>query len=347
MTSSLTQALREPASSQPAPFQTHDDPSWRARILNGDEFPILVATAAVVVAAALVADGFLTTENLLSIAQQIALLGIVATGMTYVVVVGEIDLSVGSQYGFLAVVLAWLVRDVGVPIGPALPLVIVAGTAIGALNGFLTTRFALPSFVVTLAMLSVLRGAALLLSGGVPLRGSTNPTFQAATAGQPLPGLTAQTLWMVGVMVTFGLVLGTTKFGSDILSVGGNERAAGNAGIDVARTKIACFAIVGGLSGVAAAIVVGWLGNANPLTGTGFELSVIAAVVVGGASLSGGKGTVIGTLLGAVITGVLGNALVLAGVDGNWQQVATGVLILVAVLLNSFVARRSRRSRTA
>ena len=144
-------------------------------------------------------------------------------------------------------------------------------------------------------------------------------------------------------MLVFGIVLATTKFGSDVYSVGGNAKAAADSGINVARVKVLCFALTGSLCGLAAVILVGWLGNANPLTGTGFELSVIAAVVVGGASLAGGTGNILGTLLGAVIAGVLSNALVLAGVDGNWQQVATGLLILAAILLNIVVSKRARR----
>ena len=142
-----------------------------------------------------------------------------------------------------------------------------------------------------------------------------------------------------------GWALGRTKFGYDVYAVGGNAAAARNAGIPVARTKVACFVLTGTLAGVAAILLVGWLGSANPLTGTGFELSVIAAVVVGGASLTGGVGSIAGTLLGAVVAGLISNALVLFGIDGNWQQVATGLLILGAVLVNRAVAVRQAALR--
>jgi len=325
---------------------TLDAPSRRLKLVSGEEFGILVATILVVLGAGVVANGFFTSENLLSIAQQIALLGIVATGMTFVIVVGEIDLSVGSQYGFLAVALAWLVHDQGIPLGPAVPLVLLLGMLIGTVNGAVTVFFEIPSFVVTLASLSMLRGLALILSHGLPVQGSTSTGFRSFMAGQLIPNLSAQTLWMAAVMLTFGIVLAMTRFGSDVYSVGGNAKGARDAGIDVRLVKISCFALTGLLAALAAVIVVAWLGSANPLTGTGFELSVIAAVVVGGASLSGGKGTIFGPLLGAIIAGVLTNALVLAGIDGNWQQVATGGLILVAVLLNKIVGRRSGRART-
>lgn len=316
------------------------------RLFAAREFGVLVATLAVFAFCAAGADGFLETANLLAVAQQIAILGIVATGMTFLIVSGEIDLSVGSQYGFLAVLLAWLVTEVGVPVGTSAPLVVLCGVLIGVVNGVVTTRFGVPSFVVTLAMLSVLRGAALLVAHGVPVRGSRDPAFQGVFAGHPLPNLAAQALWMAAVVAVGALVLAKTKFGYDVYAVGGNRKAAAGAGIAADRVKIACFAITGGLAGLAAVILVAWLGNANPLTGNGFELSVIAAVVVGGAGLTGGTGSVLGSFLGAVIAGVIANALVLFGVDGNWQQVATGALILAAVLINQLVARRAASTRS-
>lgn len=312
------------------------------RLLRAHEFGVLVATVALFALCAIFARNFLTLDNLLSVAQQIAILGIIATGVTFVIICGEIDLSVGSQYGFLAIALAAMISDIGIPVGTAAPLTVLFGALIGSLNGFITVAFRVPSFVVTLASLAVLRGAALLVANGVPIVGSENETFRNVFAGEPVNDLAAQTLWMLAVVVVFGLILARTKFGSDVYAVGGNPRAAANVGIDVRRVKVTCFALAGALSGLGAVILVAWLGSANPLTGNGFELNVIAAVVVGGASLYGGTGSVVGTLLGAVIAGMLTNALILFGVDGNWQQVATGLLILGAVLLNTAVTKRSR-----
>ncbi|MFB7919264.1 ABC transporter permease [Streptomyces sp. NPDC056061] len=321
--------------------------SLASRLLGAREFGVLAATVVIFLVCAVGADGFLAADNLLSVAQQIAILGIVATGMTFLIVVGEIDLSVGSLHGLLAVELAWLVTKVGVPVGTAAPLAILTGVVIGGINGLITTRFKIPSFVVTLAALAALRGAALLLSDGVPIRGSRNEAFTHLFAGSPLPNLAAQTLWMAAVVAVGAFVMARTKFGYDVYSVGGNPSAAAGAGIASDRVKVMCFALTGGLTGLASVILVGWLGSANPLTGNGFELSVIAAVVVGGAGLAGGTGSVLGTFLGAVITGVITNALVLFGVDGNWQQVATGLLILGAVMLNQLVAKRSAHGLNA
>lgn len=320
------------------------DRSFLNRLVRREEFGILCATIALVILAAIFANGFLDPANLLSIAQQISIVTIIAVGMTYVIVAGEIDLSVGSQYGFLAVFAAWNIREVGIPVGATIPIVLIAGALIGTLNGIFTTVFKIPSFVVTLAALAILRGAALLLSHGTPILGSENPAFKAITSGQILPGLVAQTLWALLIVLVLGIVLAFTRFGSDIYSVGGNMKAAQDAGIKVRLTKISAFALTGLLCGFAALLLVGWLGSANPLTGTGFELDVIAAVVVGGAVLTGGRGTIFGTVLGAIIAGVLNNALVLAGVDGNWKQVATGLLILVAVLINRLLPKLMKKN---
>ena len=222
-----TQTVKAPS---PMEFRTNDSPAKRVQLLGSNNSGIIVATIGVLIAASIFADGFLSSANLLSVIQQISLLGIVATGMTYIIVSGEMDLSVGSQYGFLAVALAWMVSDIGIPVGTAAPLVIVLGGVIGALNGFITTKFGLPSFVVTLASLSILRGGALLLSDGVPVKGSVNETFRAIVAGQPFPDFTAQSFWMAGIMLVFGIVLATTKFGSDVYSVGGNSKAAADSG---------------------------------------------------------------------------------------------------------------------
>jgi ribose transport system permease protein len=317
---------------------------WR-RLLRVHEFGVLVATAVIFLYCALFVNHFLTSENLLSVAQQIAFIGIIGTGMTLLIVAGEIDLSVGSQYGFLSVVMAYTLTEWHLPILVASGLVLVLGALIGLVFGVVTTFFKVPSFVVTLAGLGILRGFALLVTGGVPMQGSTSLRYHSITGGNAIGSLAAQTVWMAVVMLAFGWILSRTKFGFDIYATGGNMKAALNAGIRAVRVKIICFCITGALCGLAGILLVGWLGSANPLTGNGFELSVIAAVVVGGASLAGGVGSITGTLCGALVAGLIANALVLLGVDGNWQQVATGALILAAVLINRFIATRQSSMR--
>jgi len=337
----VSQLAERPVSSRPPDGQR----SRVRRLAGAHESGVLVATLTIFAVCALTLPNFLDTANLLSIAQQIALIGIVGVGMTFVIVSGEIDLSVGSQFGFLSVFLAWLVTVQGIPVGPAALITVLVGLLIGLVQGLVVTLLSVPSFVVTLAGLSVLRGAALLVSKGVPVNGSSNQTFRSVTGGTLFGSLTAQTLWMAGLLIIFGWVLARTKFGYDVYASGGNRRAASQAGIRTAVVKTSCFALTGACSGLAAVILVGWLGSANPLTGSGFELSVIAAVVVGGAGLAGGVGSITGTFFGAVVAGMIANALTLSGIDGNWQPVATGLLILGAVLINRFVGIRQTNLR--
>lgn len=315
------------------------------RLVGAHEFGILLATVLIFAFCALFVSNFLTAENLLSVAQQIAFIGIIGVGMTLLIIAGEIDLSVGSQYGFLSVVMAYTLNEWGLPVIVAAVFAIVFGTAIGFIQGLITTMFKIPSFVVTLAGLAILRGGALLITGGQPIQGSTSQLYHSVVGGNVIGSLAAQTVWMVAIMAVFGWILSRTKFGYDIYATGGNAKAAVNAGIRAARVKVICFSITGALCGLSAVILVGWLGSANPLTGNGFELSVIAAVIVGGASLTGGVGSITGTLFGALVAGLIGNALVLLGVDGNWQQVATGALILGAVLVNRLVEIRQAALR--
>ncbi|WP_435603583.1 ABC transporter permease [Streptomyces sp. bgisy130] len=315
------------------------------RLFGAHEFGVLVATAAIFLFCALFVDKFLTSQNLLSVAQQIAFIGIIGTGMTLVVIAGEIDLSVGSQYGLLSVVMAYGLTEWSMPAGLAAAVVIALGAAIGLVQGLVTTVFQVPSFVVTLAGLAILRGFALLLTGGEPIVAAVSKQYHGLVGDSAVGSLAVQTVWMAAIMLAFGWMLSRTKVGFDIYATGGNVKAAVNAGIRANRMKILCFCLTGALCGLAAIILVGWLGSANPLTGNGFELNVIAAVVVGGASLSGGVGSVTGTLFGALVAGLIVNALVLLGVDGNWQQVATGALILAAVLVNRLIATRQKAMR--
>jgi ribose transport system permease protein len=312
-----------------------------ARIFT--EFPeagILIAAVAIFAGWSIFAPQFLTTDNLLSIGQQISFIGIVATGMTFLLIVGELDLSVGSMYGFLAIVFAWLVVEHGVNLLIAIAATLALGVVIGFVNGFFTTQFRIPSFIVTLGMLGVLRGAALVLSAGLPIGTVTDETFNTVSAGLFFGNtVPAQVFWLAGVMVVAGIVLAHTRFGYQVYATGGNRTAAAHAGIKTRRTKLLCFMLTGGLVGLIGVLAVGWLGNANPLTGQGFELQVIAAVVIGGTSLFGGAGSIFGTFLGAAIIGMITNGLILVGVDQYYQQLVTGAIIVAAALLNVTVRR--------
>jgi ribose transport system permease protein len=310
------------------------------RLLVGvPEIGILLATVALFVVWSVYAQGFLTTNNLLSVAQQVAFIGIVATGMTFLLIAGELDLSVGSGYGFTSIVAADLIVNHHWNIALACVATVLLGACIGLFNGTLTTRFNIPSFIVTLGMLGVLRGLALALSHGLPVGVVSSHTFNALTTGYAFGQIPAQVFWLAGVMIAGGIVLSFTRFGYHVYATGGNRQAAANAGIKVRRIKLYAFVITGALVGLVGVLALGWLGTANPLTGDGFELQVIAAVVIGGTSLFGGAGSIAGTFLGAAIIGMLSNGLVLVGVDQYWEQFATGAIIVAAALLNVTVRR--------
>jgi ribose transport system permease protein len=330
---------------RPAPSAPRSRRSFRsarlARILA--QFPeagILLATVVTFAGWSIFAPEFLTTDNLLSIGQQISYLGIVAVGLTFLLIAGELDLSVGSMYGFLAIVFAELVVNQGVNLVLGIALTILLGIGIGFVNGFVTTQFLIPSFIVTLGMLGVLRGGALVVAGGLPIGTVTDQTFYNVSAGLYFgDAVPAQVFWLAGVMLVAAIVLAFTKFGYQVYATGGNRLAAAHAGINTRRTKLFCFMVTGGLVGLIGVLSVGWLGTANPLTGQGFELQVIAAVVIGGTSLFGGAGSIFGTFLGAAIIGMISNGLVLVGVDQYWQQLVTGAIIVAAALLNVTLRR--------
>jgi ribose transport system permease protein len=308
--------------------------------INVPEAATLLATVALFVSLWLSAPQFATLDNLLSVGQQVAFIGIVATGMTFLLIAGELDLSVGSAYGFTSIFLAWLVIDHGWSLGLAIPATLLMGAGIGFFNGTMTTRFRVPSFIVTLGMLGVLRGLALALSGGLPIGVVESNWFNQASTGLVFGNhVPAQVFWLAGVMILGAIVLAHTRFGYHVYATGGNRKAAANSGIKTARIKLYTFVITGTLVALVGVLAVGWLGSANPLTGDGFELQVIAAAVIGGTSLFGGAGSIFGTFLGAAVIGMLSNGLVLLGVDQYWQQFATGAIIVGAALLNVSIRR--------
>lgn len=311
------------------------------RLIEMREIGILGAAAALfIVLSILEPDKFLTQNNIIGVAQRISLLTIIATGMTFVFIVGEIDLSVGSMYGLLAIGLSMTMVEYGWDPALALPAVIVAGATIGFINGFITTFFGIPSFIVTLGMLAILRGVVLTWVKTPPF-GRIGGWFDKIFGGKFLE-VPAQVYWMLGVVIVATWVLSRTKFGYHVYATGSNPLAAANAGIDVKRTKILCFMILGALTGFAAAIITGWLHGVSRSHGQGYELDVIAAVVIGGTNLFGGAGSVVGTLLGAAIIGMIGNGLIILGADIETEQIAKGLVIILAVLLDTYIRRRRR-----
>jgi ribose transport system permease protein len=310
-------------------------------ILDIREFSILLAAIVLFIVLSVASPYFLTLENLLLVARQISILAILATGMTFLFIAKEIDLSVGSIYGFLAIILAYLIARVAVNPWIALAIIVFLGALIGLVNGIFTTVFRMPSFIVTLGMLSILRGGALLISGAWPINVylPINHPFPMITSGKLGGIVPTQIFWMIAIIAIASFVLSKTRFGAHVYSTGGNEEAAKLTGISVRRVKIISFMVTGALCAIGAGLLVGQVGSAFPLAGQGFELNVIAAVVIGGTQLFGGRGTIVGTLIGAAIMGMISNGLVLLGVSSHLNPVAEGGIIILAVLLHTLTRR--------
>jgi ribose transport system permease protein len=280
---------------------------------------------------------FMTVSNLLNVAEQAAIIAIVAVGMTFVIITGGIDLSVGSVLAFAGVVMASALHA-EVPVPLALLVALGTGLFCGLVNGALITLGRLPPFIATLGMMSVARGTALMFTEGRPVSGFSGG-FRSLATGELL-GVPASVLIMVGVYALAHVVLTRTKLGRYTYAIGGNEEAALLSGVNVRVYKAAVYGISGMLSGLAAVLLTARLNSAQPIAGMMYELDAIAATVIGGTSLLGGEGTVVGTLIGALIMAVLRNGLNLLGVPSFVQQVVIGSVIIAAVLVDMWLKRR-------
>lgn len=279
---------------------------------------------------------FLTVPNLLNIAEQTSINAVVAAGMTYVIVSGGIDLSVGSIVALSGVVLG-VALQAGFPLPFALALALGAGAACGLVNGALVSLGRLPPFIVTLGMMSIARGAALVVTEGRPVSGF-DPGFRAVATGDVL-GVPAPIVVTVLVYLIAHAVLTRTTFGRYVYAIGGNEEATRLSGVTVRLHKTIVYGVSGLASAVAAVILTARLNSAQPIAGMMYELDAIAATVIGGTSLMGGEGTLAGTLVGALIMGVLRNGLNLLGVSSFLQQIVIGAVIISAVLVDTVLKR--------
>jgi len=280
---------------------------------------------------------FLTVSNLLNVAQQTAINAIIAVGMTFVIITAGIDLSVGSIMALSGVVLASALHN-GIPLPAALLSALGTGLLCGLLNGLLITLGGLPPFISTLGMMSVARGAALMYTQGRPISGFADNYRHLAT-GEFLR-IPSPILIMLSVYLLAHFALARTKLGRYSYAIGGNEQAALLSGVNVRFYKTIVYGLSGMLSGLAAIILTARLDSAQPIAGIMYELDAIAAAVIGGTSLMGGEGTVVGTLIGALIMGVLRNGLNLLGVSSFLQQIVIGSAIIIAVLTDMILKRQ-------
>jgi ribose transport system permease protein len=281
---------------------------------------------------------FLTVSNLLNVLEQTSINAIVAVGMTFVIISGGIDLSVGSVLAVAGIALA-LALESGVPAPAAIALALTTGTVCGLANGLLITFGRLPPFIATLGMMSVARGAALMLAEGRPISGFSE-AFRALATARVLTIVPAPVILTALVYLVAHFVLVRTVFGRATYAIGGNEEAARLSGVHVRFHKTAVYGVAGLTSAVAAILLTARLNSAQPTAGTMYELDAIAATVIGGTSLLGGEGTLVGALIGALIMGVLRNGLNLLNVSSFFQQVVIGAVIIGAVLIDMSLKRR-------
>jgi len=303
----------------------------------GDYVGMLAVLGVLVAIFSLKAENFLTQTNLRTIANQIPAAVVIASGMTFVLIVAGIDLSVGSVAGLCGAVLGASMVQLRLPLGVAVLMCLAAGLACGAVNGLVSTRWRVPSFIVTLGMLEIARGGAYLVTNSQTqyIGSSVEVIANAGVGGLSLPFIIAI------VVVAMGqLVLARTTFGRHAIAVGANEEASRLSGIRVQRVKAAVFAVCGLLVAIAAVIDTSRLASADPNAGTGFELQAIAAVVIGGTSLMGGRGSVVSSFFGVLIIAVLGNGLAQVGAQEPTKRLITGCVIVAAVILDRYRHRR-------
>ncbi|MBB5149367.1 MULTISPECIES: ribose ABC transporter permease [Ureibacillus] len=293
----------------------------------------LIGLILLIIVVSILNPSFLTISNIFNVLRQVSISAIIAFGMTFVILTGGIDLSVGSTLALTGAVAASLLAGGFDPI-LSMGIALILGLILGAINGVIITKGKVAPFIATLATMTVYRGLTLVYTNGKPISGlGDHASFQLFGKGYflgiPIPVITT--------LITFGIlyfILHKTTFGRRVYAVGGNEEAAKLSGINADRVKIAVYAISGFLAALSALILTSRLNSAQPTAGQSYELDAIAAVVLGGTSLNGGKGWIFGTLIGALIIGVLNNGMNLIGVSSFWQQVVKGIVILLAVLLD-------------
>ena len=311
------------------------------------KFQSLIALFVLCLAISFLSDKFLTVTNAWNVMRQISVNICISVGMTLIVLTAGIDLSVGSVLALCGAITAGLLKSgieipstnlyIGFTILSAVVAGLLAGSLLGWFNGWAITKFKVPPFVATLAMLTIARGFTMLWTKGFPITGLGDRFAYIGTGwflGIPVP------VWISGVIVLLAVIVTSkTKLGRYIYAIGGNENAATLSGINIKKIKIVVYTIAGALAAVGGIMVTSRLDAAQPNAGTGYELDSIAAVVIGGTSLSGGRGSVWGTVLGAIIIGVLNNGLVLLNVSPFWQQVVKGSVILIAVIIDKVNAK--------
>ena len=305
---------------------------------------ILIGLAALMAIVSLFSESFFTASNMWNILRQISTNALLAFGMTFVILIGGIDLSVGPLLAFSGVFAAYVMGNLGWPIWAAIAGSIILCSMVGMLNGGIVTKTGIAPFVVTLSVQQIFRGFAMLLANGAPIRIRDQGFINIGTTY--IGPVAFPVIYMIIIMALCYVVLNKTQFGRHIYALGGNKTAARFAGIRTQRIEVMVYALSGFLAGIAGIVLAARMTAGVPATGDGYECDAFAAVVLGGASFTGGIGTIGGTLIGAIIIGVLNNGLNMLNVASFWQYVAKGVVILLAVMVD-VLRKQSKDKRKA
>lgn len=300
------------------------------------ELTTVIALIILMAVITIINSNFLTANNLLNLLLQVTSNALIAFGMTFVILTGGIDLSVGSILALSSALTAGLLGS-GMPVTLAILISLILGCILGMMNGLLISYGKLAPFIVTLATMTIFRGATLVYTNGNPITKGLSDTFLFQFLGQGyIVGIPFPVIIMFIVFIVLYVLLHKTAFGKSVYAIGGNEKAAYISGVKLNKVKIIIYSISGIMASISGLIITSRLSSAQPTAGASYEMDAIAAVVLGGTSLSGGKGRILGTLIGALIIGVLNNGLNIIGVSAFWQQVVKGIVILIAVLIDRF-----------
>lgn len=311
---------------------------------SGDRpYVLLLALAALIIGFAIMSPVFLTVQNIENIGRQTALVSIMAVGMTLTIIAGEIDLSVGSVLGLATMTAALAMQDLANIWVVGMVAGLLTGAFVGLVNGAVTTWLKIPSFLTTLGTMGIAYGVALLLTNTVPVTINNN-SFQTIFGTASIIGIPISVVWTLGAVAIGVLVLHFSVWGRKIYAVGGNKTAAVYSGIRANRVKIGALLLTGALAGMAGLILAAQSDAGNAVFGSGIELNVIAATIIGGTSLFGGRGTIVGAVLGSLLIGIINNGMILVGLNSSAQLVVQGAIIIVAVAFTSRVpARKTAR----
>lgn len=299
------------------------------KILAVPEMGVLIPLVGFVLLFTCINRSFLNSSSIVAMLRAIAFVGIIAVGQTWLMISGGIDLSVGSVAGLCAITASWVMKNLGWPVEVGLAVGLSTGALAGLVNGVVAVRLGVPAFIATLGMLYIARGVNYLICRGYPVY-PLPESLQAIGKAEPL-GVSWAFIVLITVVALADLCLRRTVWGRSVYATGGNEEVAHIAGINTRGVKLSCYVLTGALAGLAGMLLMAQINVGQPEIGTGWELEVIASVVIGGVSLFGGLGTVTGTFMGLLIMQVVRSGLVMTGVNTHWQTVAVGAIMIGAV----------------